>query len=148
LDGESRLSIARAKSNIGALFSDLNDWSNAELVLREALVLYREIRDRHGEATTLNNLLRVCLHKGLTEEAEQNAAQAANLFVEARDYYSAAVTKRNLAQIVYRNPKRQDWKEFLSEAIRLFERASAVNEVRQVRRELEVGYGRHRPPDG
>jgi len=148
LDRENRLSIARTKSNIGALFSDLNDWSDAELALREALALYREIRDRHGEATTLNNLLRVSLHKGLMEEAEQNAERAARLFVEARDYYSAAVTKKNLAQIVHRNPKRQDWKEFLSEAMRLFERASALDEVRQVRRELKAGYGRLSPPSG
>ena len=128
--------VARAKSNIGALMCDLNEWADAEKYLLDALRTYRQLGDKSGEAATLNNLLRVNLHEARSADAISNATNASILFVELRDYYAGAVARVNLAKILRKEGKHEEWKRPLAEAISLFEQANATSEAAFHRQQL------------
>jgi tetratricopeptide (TPR) repeat protein len=128
--------LANVLANIGSLQLDLNKWSEGESSLSEALSIQRSIGDRHGEAATLNNLLRCYLKTQRSAMAINTAEDAIGLFIQSRDFHAAAVARSNLSRILRKQGDFQGSRHSLQEAITLFERSNALPEADAKRREL------------
>jgi tetratricopeptide (TPR) repeat protein len=132
----NKLSLAQVLANLGTLEFDASRWQDGERLLLQALEIQAEIGDRHGEATTLNNLLRGYLKSDKIHLSIQSAERAADLFMQTRDFRSAAITKANLAKIHRKDSDINGWRRALEESATLFERSGLFSEAESKRREL------------
>lgn len=88
---------------LGALSYQLNDCTRADLLLRQALAIYRDTGDQdtmHG-ADVKRNLARVCAHSGNLEEAESLAGSALTILTgqHGEDHPETVACRRQLETI-------------------------------------------------
>ncbi|MDQ1294868.1 MAG: hypothetical protein QG608_2753 [Actinomycetota bacterium] len=149
--GLARLGPARPGA-AGSGRADLAQAADAATTaLLEALLLFRESRDRSGVAESLNGLGLVCLAAGRLADARARFLQALDVAVEVRNDYEAGRAHDGLAH-VHREAgepagAEERWQEALTLMLPL-----AVVQVRSIRAHLENrggsgGRGRTGPGD-
>ena len=100
---------------IGVLTEARRDFPGAERVLREALGLYRELGDRHGEARSLNSLGVVALSLHELDAAEDSLREAAAIRSETGDERGLTATRNNLGIVLLEQARWGEAKELFAD---------------------------------
>jgi tetratricopeptide (TPR) repeat protein len=108
--------LATAYNWLGSIYSDLNDLDRAELYDQRSLKTNRELGDKQGVASALNNLAGVADQRGNTERALQLYRELLAMRPEAEQ----STTLNNIALI---HVKRKEYKQ----AIKLLRQAIEID---------------------
>src|SRR5262249_7511346 len=100
-DGYTRLgereSVARAWHQIGMVYRHADQPEQAEDALRQSLALVVQLRDIHGQASTLGELGNLYDDMGRFEEAASQYHRSADHFATLGDARSEGFSRSNLA---------------------------------------------------
>jgi predicted ATPase/Tfp pilus assembly protein PilF len=90
---------ARALGRAGGLARSQSDYPQARKLLEESLSLYRELDDKDGVATALNNLANVALEQGDYHRAVSLWEESLSLSRESGNKQGTSATLNNLGQV-------------------------------------------------
>jgi serine/threonine-protein kinase len=139
--------LARSLSLLGWILHEWNRLDDAEVLMREALEVWRALgSDSVGLSRTLNDLAGLLMNQGRLEEGEEMATEALAI---RRAIYPAsdraiAITANNLANIHMLQGRNEESTELLQEAVSILERSLGPDHRRTLnaRRNLAVLYAR------
>lgn len=92
-----RLAIAVAEAE----GQDDADTSSATSAARDALMLFRKLGDRHGEASAMHKLAQVRYHSGATDMAKMAADEAQAMFMRLGDQLGEAGAVLTVAHVLH-----------------------------------------------
>ncbi|NIN00553.1 MAG: tetratricopeptide repeat protein [candidate division Zixibacteria bacterium] len=91
--------LAQIQYSLGVICSDLGDFRNAELHLRDAASTYRRVEDRKGITRTYNELSRLCFTTGKYDTAIEYLNDGLRYCQETEDQRLAATVLGNLGTV-------------------------------------------------
>ncbi|KAA9161632.1 tetratricopeptide repeat protein [Amycolatopsis acidicola] len=95
-----RWALATSTANLGVALADRGDPDAASVRYEQALSLYREIGDGHGESTALAHQAWADHYRGRHEEALQNLRRAAAFYEQEGNERNAAITNRGISLVL------------------------------------------------
>lgn len=91
---------ASTLNNIGRVYADLEDKSQALDYYEQSLQLSRQVGDKGGEATTLNNIGSILWQEGRAEEVVTTLQQIVTIAQEIGDIARESAFRANLAAVL------------------------------------------------
>jgi len=132
-----RLAIAVAEAE----GQDDADTSSATAAARDALMLFRKLGDRHGEASAMHKLAQVRYHSGATDMAKMAADEAQAMFMRLGDQLGEAGAVLTVAHVLHSESQFDSAKRNAIRARSLYESvkdAEGADSCRQFLEKVEV----------
>ncbi|MBD0310962.1 MAG: tetratricopeptide repeat protein, partial [Microcoleus sp. T1-bin1] len=111
---------ANTLTNIGQVYSDLEEQQKALEYYSQSLPLSRAVGDRKQEATILNSIGSACSYLGEKQKAREYFSQSLLLHREAGNRYGEATTLNNIGLVYLELGDNQKAKEYYSQSLPLF----------------------------
>ena len=121
--------LAQIQFSLGVIYSDLGDFRNAELHLRDAASTYRRVEDRKGITRTYNELSRICFTRGKYDTAIEYLNDGLGYCQEIKDQKLSATVLGNLGTVYMISDR---WKE----AQKILRKSLQLNKI--CKREIDV----------
>ncbi len=114
---------ARQRATVGNALGSVafkrGELSTANEYHEESLALFRELGDRHGEATSLGNLGLVAFDRGELSTAQEYYEESLALFRELGDRHGEATSLGNLGNLAFKRRELSAAQEYLEESLAL-----------------------------
>ena len=111
---------ANTLTNIGQVYSDLEEQQKALEYYSQSLPLSRAVGDRKQEATILNSIGSAYSYLGQKQKAREYFSQSLLLHREAGNRYGEATTLNNIGLVYLELGENQKAKEYYSQSLPLF----------------------------
>lgn len=121
----NRYAMARACSNLGYLYTDLDHWWRAEILNQHALAIFIQLESDHGCAHTHNHLGALYIRQQRWLEAEEHLQQACAHWQQMGDMHSLIYGLLNLGVLYVEQGIAQQAMHYLTAA---YQRAATTGE--------------------
>ncbi len=135
---DDKLTMALAYLSSGRIYDILNQSTKALDAYNQALLLWRELRDRSGESRTLNNMGTVYSLLGETTKALEYFNQALPISRELKDPIGEARALNNIAWIYREQGQLKDAMTQINVAIGLIEKLRSSTKLERLRSSYQV----------
>ena len=129
------------KNNIGLMYSQLCEWTEAINFYHESLQISVERKDAYGSAQTLGNLATIYSIRGEWENALSNYEKCLEIFEDRKDDAGKALTYNNLGLLYYEKGEYNKSEMYFRKSLEIKEKKNDLPKVAQTLNKLGMVIG-------